>query len=268
MPSMLDEHAPWSLSKSDLAAKCPYAFKLRYLDKVARKEGTEAKIGVTAHRAQELVLKGSAPLEATATALAESPNLVHSEISSVESLVGAYGSFYERMQRFKEKWNVVQEFYEQQWAVDRDFNAIDYFDEKAFFRGVVDYAMLTADGYLVVVDHKSGKRRPVDYYSRQLEAYCVLALAHMPDLKGVHGALHFIKTQDIDWHIMRKRDEITGVLRSALREMLKRRADDLAGFEPKPQSLCKWCDYRENCDAGTEHLIATGKLKRPKKPKG
>lgn len=248
---MLNTYAPWSLSKSDLAAKCPKAFKLRYIDKLPRKEGTEAKIGVTAHRALELMLQGGESEQALAQALEEAPLLLSKEIDAVRALYPAMCDFVARMARFKEKHGAVKEFFEESWTLDRNFQPVAWDSPEAFFRGVVDYAILTESGYLVVIDHKSGRRRPVDYYAAQLDAYALLGLAHLPDIKGVHAALHFVKTKDLDWHFLRKESEIRGMLRSALMDMLKRRADMLTEFSASPSTLCKWCDFYAGCEEGT-----------------
>lgn len=266
--SLLEQYAPWSISKSDLAGKCPYAFHLRYVAKVKRAEGTHAKVGITAHRAQELILRDKmAPNEALEVAVAESPNLTSGEIAATEELKDAFGAFTLRMDKFKERFGVEEEFYEQKWAITRDYKRTGYEDADAFFRGIVDYAMLTKTGYLVVVDHKSGRQHPVDYYGRQLDAYAILGQAEFPDIKGVHASLHYMKTKDLVWHHLRRTDEINGVLRSAHKEVLARRAEELEGFKPKVNKFCKWCDYLAHCETGQQALIPASKLKRPSKKK-
>ena len=259
---MLDEHAPWSLSKSDLAAKCPYAFKLRYLEKVKRASGTHAQIGIAAHEVQEFILNDMVPKVALETALNNMPNLTVKEIETVESMLGNMASFHERMQRFRKKHDVVEVFNEQKWAINRQFEPVDWKDPDAFYRGIVDYAMLTRGGYLVVMDHKSGRRHPVEKYSRQLDSYAVLGLSMYSDIKGAHAALHYIKTGDIDWHFMRKTDVIQGLLRAALVEMLSVRAAKLPGYPVTPNKFCKWCDYIEHCPTGLEKVATEKEAKR------
>jgi hypothetical protein len=266
--SLLEEYAPWSISKSDLAGKCPFAFYLRYVVKTKRVEGTHAKVGITAHRAQELILRdGMAPNAALEVAFAESPNLTSNEIAATEELKDALGAFTLRMDRFKEKHGVVQEFYEQKWGITRDYKSTGYEDADVFFRGIVDYAMLTSSGYLVVVDHKSGREHPVDYYGRQLDAYAILGQAEFPHIKGVHASLHYMKTKNLVWHHLRRTDEIHGVLTAAHKEVLARRAEELEGFKPKVNKFCKWCDYLDHCETGQQALIPASKLKRPSRSK-
>lgn len=265
MTDFLNAFAPWSLSKSDLAAKCPFAFKLRYLDKVPRKEGKEAKIGTAAHRVQELILRGEDPRHALEAALTEMPQLLEEERAVVEDLLPAYTAFYERMLRFKDRYPIKAEYFEQEWAVNRAFEAVPYDSPDAFFRGIVDYALHVEQGYLVVIDHKSGKRKPVSNYANQLDCYAVLGLATFPELTGVHAALHYMKAKELDWHVLRRADEIRKMLKSYTRHLLTERAERLEGYNPKPGPLCKWCDYLQSCPAGNEHLVSAKSLKRSKK---
>jgi hypothetical protein len=256
MTSLLDQHAPWSISKSDLAAKCSLAFHLRYSDRLERLEGTEAKIGTAAHTAQEFALKGDDPKVALAKSLAKHTELTSKETEVVESLLSAYAGYAERIKRFKERKGVVEELVEQKWALDRSFKAVPWDDPTVFFRGVVDYAMLTGDGYMLVHDHKSGRERPVSYYQKQLDSYAVLALAQRPDVKGVQGALHFMKTKNIVWHTMRDATSIRNMLQPWLIEMLTQRANKLAQRTPTVSPLCKWCDYRDHCPDGRAFIEA------------
>lgn len=258
----LNQFAPWSISKSDLAAKCPYAFYLRYVSRLPRTAGTASKIGTAAHRVQELLLQHKAPREALDEALTEAEDLTHAEIESVEGLLGKMTDFYARIQRFKERTNIVEEFYEQNWAINSKFEAVPDDAPDIFFRGVVDYAMLTAGGYLIVIDHKSGRRHPVEKYAKQLDAYAVLGLAAHPKIHGVHAALHYIATGDIDWHHMRKTPQITKVLRPHMSEYLRTRAAGLQEFAPRVNNLCGWCDYLEHCADGKAAVAAKKEERR------
>lgn len=265
MTDFLHSFAPWSLSKSDLAAKCPYAFKLRYLDKVARREGKEAKIGTAAHTVQELILRGEDPRIALQAAFDEMPQLLEEERAVVEELLPAYTAFYERMQRFKDRYPVRAEYFEQEWAVNENFEAVPYDSPEAFFRGIVDYALVTEQNYLIVIDHKSGKRKPVSNYANQLDSYAVLGLAVHPELTGVHAALHYMKAKELDWHTLRRAHEIRSMLKSYTRDFLRKRAEKLEGYPTQTSPLCKWCDYLQNCPTGNEYLVQAKSLKRSKK---
>lgn len=252
---LLDAHAPWSLSKSDLAAKCTLAFRLRYIDKIrSGSSGTEAKVGVAAHRVQELLLQGVAPRDAIEQTLQEIQDLTSKEVETLRGLLEALIAYAKRIEDYKLRTGVVQELYEQEWAIDRNYQACAYDDPKALFRGIVDHGLLLADDAFVVVDHKSGKQREIDYYQKQLDAYAVLALAHLPQIRGVRAGIHFMKTKQLEWHTTRSRDVIENMLRPWLLHLLTSRAALLETHTANPTPLCGWCDYKDSCVAGSEFL--------------
>lgn len=259
---LLDQFTPWSISKSDLAAKCGKAFHLRYVDKLPRTTSEASRVGTAAHRVQELLLVGHAPKEALQKGLAEAIDLTSKEVEPVEALLGNMVDFVARLSRFKEKHNVVEEFYEQQWAVNRKFELVKDDDPDVFVRGVVDYAARTASNHIIVIDHKSGRRHPVEKYAKQLDLYAIFALAAFPDIGGVHAALHYIATKDIDWHHPRSARDVRKVLQPHLVEYLRQRADNLKGFEPRVNKLCGWCDYIEHCPEGTAFVAEQKEMKR------
>lgn len=256
------EHAPWSTSKRDLAAKCGYAFKLRYIDKLRVTKGTHAVVGVAAHRLQELILLGDAPSDALEKTLLEAPDLTEKEIQTVSAFLPNCEDFRTRMKLFCDKHEIVETYYEQAWAIDFDFNPVEWNHPNCMFRGVVDYALLTATRHLIVIDHKSGRVHPVDKYGRQLDAYAVLGLSVLPDIKGCQAALHYIATKDIVWNHMRSEKVIRGLLRNALKEDLAARLASLDGYEPRLNKFCKWCDFLEHCPTGTEAVASEKEKKR------
>ncbi len=269
MTSPFQQFAPWSISKSDLAAKCPFAFKLQYIDNLPRVSGTHARIGTAAHTAQEHVLKHEPPQTALETAFAEEPDLTPKEQKEVIALLPAIEAYYDRMQRYKERKGITVEFFEKKWAINEDFQPVDYYGPDVFFRGAVDHCMLTPDGYLLIIDHKSGRDRGLSYYQKQLDAYAILGMANVPGIKGVQAALHYMKSKNLIWHAMRRTSDIKGMLHPWLVGLLKARAERLEPYAPNPTFLCKWCDHREHCPEGLAYIEASALKRKPanRKPK-
>jgi len=249
--SLLDHFAPWSLSKSDLAAQCTLAFRWKYVDKIKREhESLEAKVGTAAHRVQELLLQGVAPMVALAQTFEEMPNLTSKEQDEVRKLLESLIAFADRVRAFRAAKGATDEYYEQQWAIDKQFKAVDYFSSEAFYRGVVDYGTMLPRNSLVIVDHKSGKEKPLDKHQKQLDSYAVLALAHMPEITAVRAGIHYMKTKKLDWHVSRSREHIQKILNGWLMHLLSSRAALLHSFTPNVSPLCNWCDYKNRCPEG------------------
>lgn len=244
---LVEQFAPWSPSKSDTAGQCGLKFRLQYMDKHARTTTSAAIVGVTAHRALELMLQGMPAAQAFAQAMEESPNLTKPEITSVKALRGACIKYCNRINAYKDRNPVKEEFFEKQWAVTKDFRPTDFFAEDAFFRGVVDHGLLLQNGYLIVLDHKTGRRRDPSYYGNQLDAYAVMATAHHGELRGVRTGIHFVKDEAIDWYVMRDPSYVERLLRPWLTQLLTSRADALPPFLPREGKHCKWCDFKHVC---------------------
>lgn len=249
--SLVDRFAPWSISKSDLAAQCTLAFRFKFIDRIRTESfGEEARIGTAAHRVQELILQGRHPKEAVGTTFEEQSNLTSVEQAKVQELLGAFIAFAERAEKYKRENGVTDELYENKWAVDRSMNAIAYDSKDAFFRGIVDYGMVLDTRGIVIVDHKSGKFKPIEKHQKQLDSYAVLASANLPQIKMVKAGIHYMKTQKLDWHAPRTRDVIDKMLKSWLTRLLTERANRLSVFEPTLTPLCNWCDYKTRCPEG------------------
>ena len=264
MSSVVDLYAPWSLSKSDTAAKCPLAFKKQYIEKQQRAEGTHAKIGVAAHRVQELLLMGEDPDRCLAQGLADNPRLTDKEIETVKALMPALVSFCKRIDSFADRHPIKEVHLEQKLGIRKDGSACAFDAPDAFFRGVIDFVIILESGRAVIIDHKSGKVRPIDYYAKQLDAYTVLVMAHFPEIIGSQGALHYMGAEHIDWYVTRDRATTQKMLVPYLMGLLRERAERLGEFNPKLSNLCGWCDFKHLCDAYAGSIY----FKKEPKPRG
>lgn len=249
----LMEQAPWSPSKVDKAMQCSYAYHLQYTDRLPRVSNTYARTGVTVHRAQELILEGTRPKVAVQLAIEENDELTHDEKELVQTFIDPMISFEERLKRFMHKHGVASILLEQKWAINENFEPCDFFSDDAMVRGVIDLAMLTQKGYVIIIDHKSGKKKPVTKFALQLDTYIVMAHAHYPDCKGVQAALHFVKHQDIVWDELRSPNHIVDVLQPWLKGHLSKAAGNVAERAPNTGWWCNWCDFKSQCPAWDEN---------------
>lgn len=249
------EYSPWSPSKVDLAARCPRAFKYRYVDKIKTdKKGSAAKVGTTAHKAQELSIEGASTKEAFELAITEyAHELTTSEIEQVNSFAPAVEEFGSFLTRFKNKYGVRAIYAEKEWAIDANFNACDYSSKTALIRGIIDLVLLLDNGQAVIIDHKSGKKKPVESYSTQLDTYAILALANNPEIKAVQCAIHFMAHEKVEWYVLRRRDDIQSLLHPWLVSLLNKRATGLEGYNPVVKRwTCGWCDFLKVCPEGNQ----------------
>ena len=244
-------YGPWSPSKATLAGDCPLAFKYKYIDnvKIDLPPNSGAVVGVAVHRAQELILGGIKASEALDQSIVEnSEKLTYKDKEQVKTFVQPLIEFNERIAKFKINKGVKEILIERKWAINSNFEPCDFFDSSGLIRGVVDLCMVMHSGHIIIIDHKTGKVRPVDYYRTQLDFYTIMALAHYEDLKGVQCALHYVAHGRLDWASPIKSTYIRDVLQPWILDYLAKKSARVESNEAKPGFHCRWCDFRDICE--------------------
>jgi hypothetical protein len=120
-------------------------------------------------------------------------------------------------------------------AVDRNFQPCDWGD--AWSRGIVDLLVTNKDTALVV-DYKTGKRKPSD----QLSLYAAYVFAHYPEVQQVTTAFVWLKDRRVDKETF-TRDDIAAIWQRFLPVVIKIEASlDSNKWPAKPSGLCRqWC---------------------------
>lgn len=263
MNEVVARYAPWSISKVDLAKKCPRAFRFRYVDKMPSVGGTEARVGTVVHRSLELQLQQSplSPDAAQAQAIAEARDITSVEAEKVSTFYENVVAYVARTHKYRMNNNVIYEAQEQRWGIDENGDAIDYDSPSAFMRGAVDHVLMEERGGVLVVDHKSGKNKPIDEFGKQLDTYSILAHANIAAAKSANLHIHYVKTGTMDKYCVRTREYTRAVLVPWLRGYIEQHATALGDFTPTTNTLCGWCDYLAQCPEGTA-FVAAKKLSR------
>jgi len=140
---------------------------------------------------------------------------------------------------------------------------VEYYDIKGQIDEIVEY-----DGEIYIVDKKSTKRipyKPYDTHVRQVEIYSVL-LWRQFNVKAEYGAVLYIqKLHEPDelgenkfrvkvytWQL-RDIEEIEKELLEKL-EKIKSALEKDELPEANPNSLCKWCNWKDQCREGTTEI--------------
>ena len=284
------EHAPWSISKSEVIGKCSLQYAFKYGNGGIQKTAElipyqAATIGVVVHKTLELSLSDSFDLSnpkippetrvktSMAMALDTYPYeekkpvapLTHDEIEQVQGYFDQIVAYVKKIDDRKTRFNVYQTLQERRWGITPDFKSSEFFDpwpkevapgepkppvnHKVFFRGVVDYAMLLRSHHAVIIDHKSGKVKPLDKTAAQTRAYCVMALANHPELLGVQTAINYIMFNEEPWNPHVTAAIIRDTYHPWLINFVLTNGRNLLHSEPRPQKgwWCSWCGYRPVC---------------------
>lgn len=257
IPEHVKKHSPWSISKAGVIEKCSLQYDFKYVQKMKELvQFEQSRVGTAVHRALEFGLRGVPQKEAFIHAT-DQFELSNDETETLQGFWESVEKFLKLMASFRQQHDVKDTFIEEQWAVGHDFSAVEFFNPNAFFRGVVDYGMLSGKNDLIVIDHKSGKERDLSYYATQFNAYAVLGLARRPDIRGIQTAVHFVQSGRLAWNKYVPASVIRNQLTPWLVDHLSRAAIPL--LKPAEASKgwwCNWCGYKPTCPAHKEDNTA------------
>lgn len=252
IPEHVLKGGPWSMSKAGVIEKCSLQFDFKYRQKVKEQVTFEqSRVGVAAHKALELMLGGTKQKMSFDIA-ADENELTHDEREQLQCFWDQIARFVKRMTEFKQKHGVKEQLVliERKWGVTAGFKKTGFFDKNVFFRGVLDYALPTARGDLIIIDHKSGKEKELEHYEKQFKGYCIMALAQEPALKGVQCAINFLQTDHLAWAKYVSADTIRDeYIPWLIEDLTKSCAKLLEPPAPTKGWFCNWCGYKPICQA-------------------
>lgn len=258
LPEHVKKNGPWSISKLGTIEQCSLKFHYKYGPPKFKEPETateESQIGVLVHRALELALGGMKPARAVQQALDER-DVLSDQRDTVMGFFEQICSGVNRFEKLKAVWGVKNTpnhvMIERKWGLRADFSACQFFDnENVVFRGVVDYALLTAKNNLVIVDHKTGKERALDYYDAQFKSYCLLAVAKFPEVKNIQTGINFVLADKPLWSPKTvSAEQVREEYRPWLISYMTKACEGLTEPPtPTKQKLCDWCGYKSICPA-------------------
>lgn len=264
--------APWSATKLKLAVKCPFRAYQAFVAK-EKEVFTQAQnnspmiVGIKMHTFMELMLskfpKGQFPNDADLNLLGQrfrqvilkDEDITIEEKDNIHSIYDSALSVCQRLLSYKLKTQSVT-MVEAEVGIDKHMKPIGFFDKDVFFRGKVDYLMITKNGAVAVIDHKTGQWPNLKGHELQLRAYevmIVLALKNKIkedyniELSSFISGLAFIATEDVLWDKVKPLKLVEGSGIKHFVENLNRVADDVFKQTIKRGNHCDYCGYKHLC---------------------
>jgi hypothetical protein len=248
---------PWSFSKMETAESCPAQFGHKHVTKTAAAPApSDTKVGIVAHAILERRIKGEQDKDARRAAIEKDP-LTTQEQDSLRTLGEAMDEFLKRFDVFCKREGVTRVLCEEDWGFTETYGKTGFFDKDVFFRGKLDLGAITRDNDLYLIDHKSGRAKPLDRDQKkrqQLQAYAVLALANLPDVAGVRGGINFLQGDEnlrLQFNTYTPADRVRAVFAPWLYMRINAAAENLEGpLEARPATRwpCAWCQYQAVCE--------------------
>jgi ATP-dependent exoDNAse (exonuclease V) beta subunit len=258
---------PWSMSKAALARNCPFSFQLKYLKRIreiAPPRSPGSRIGKAVHRMLESFLQGipEGALQQTLLGISMREKLTSVETEEAMSYLHNIRMFTEKVQAYKQKHSISEEFIEHKFSFTDDLQATPYNDKSELFKGIWDLAFKTPDNYVIIIDHKSGEKLDLpqvqEKYGHQHKLYAVGAMTKFPDLSGVQMAFNFIQKDHIVWLPMISRVTIENDLVPWFVSYLNGSAEQAQTDRAIKSWLCSFCGYMPACPLNMQHPITKG----------
>ncbi len=253
---VVKEHAPWSISKAQVAKQCPHRFYLQYIVKKRMNvpPSKEALIGTAAHSALEYAIGGGGKLSVAKCfkmAIVEH-KLTTQEIEVVRSFQPAVENFKRKLLGYKQRHKGEAPKIEQKLAVDFEGKPVKFWaNDKALIRGVIDLSMRFAGRpHALILDHKTGKERELVYFENQFNAYALFMKAVAPELTDIKLGINFLKADRVEFMdgMLNVRD-IQPLFEAVLSFLNENTVDANNHKLVRPGPLCNWCDYKSICSA-------------------
>jgi len=219
----------WSFSRYGDYKRCPAYAKYKHIDKLKEPENDAMARGTAIHKLAEDFTTGA--LRKLPAELAQ----FDAEFAGVK----------------KQKHKLM----EQQWTFTRDWQPTAWDDWKnAWLRVKVDLALVTPDGVLKIVDHKTGQMREEKHeeYAEQINLYEVAGLAAaaagmLPRaIERVEAELWYLDAGVIwpESPASIPMQDLPKLKKAWEKKVIPMLSD--TRFAPRPGNYCRWCAFSQS----------------------
>lgn len=252
---------PFSHSRLSCFERCPYSFKLKYIDRIeAQEEKPECfQRGIRIH---EEIETGKDTEEANnAYRLSDtarpSDRPIYSYRNTNQSARKGYKGGLLQSKIYKKESVYAIEQKEVPFAFDKNFGITEYESSRVYFRGVIDYLKFETNSKetteivglqgmegikkILVYDWKTGKKTGDRF---QMEIYLLYASLCYPRVSDISGYFVYVD-QD------RKSKEYRVTDTSLVIKKLQGKINQIVSctdFVPVPGYSCSFCDYKKICE--------------------
>ena len=147
-------------------------------------------------------------------------------------------------------------------SVEANFNIV--LADTVVLNGFIDRVQVDPDGMLHVADYKTTKDKKYlkDYF--QLETYAFALMLENPEIKKMRASYVMLR-HNFDYLTEEfTREEIMGTVGQKFLDYAEKIKAERT-WRAQPQFLCKFCDFVDTCQEGTDYLIRRGIIdKAPK----
>lgn len=220
----------WSYSRLSVYRKCPRQFKYKFIDKLAEPKSDAMERGNELHLTLQRFIEGRTKAIPAA----------------MKKTLGTAYAHLALLRKMKAKCEL-------EWAVDKDWKPVSWFDKQTWFRAKLDafYVDQTLN-ILDLTDHKSGKIYS-DQHAEQLELYAAVGYAFHPEVTEIVARMLYIDQGSSVPSVFTDLPKTIPILRKKWARIAAPIFKDKT-FKAVPSRECNWCPFSSRrggpCDKG------------------
>lgn len=228
----MNKITPISFSSLKTFATCPLKFKFTKIDNLPKPDNYYATVGSLVH---EYLAYGKYSIEAPLEAIEEAKQIVENYHRTFEPTL-----------------------VEQQIAFDSEWNEVDFDDENAMIRGIIDAVVDDRNGNYTIIDYKTNHQPDAD--PLQLELYAYMWYKKVKDIKSITTRFEFVRLNKSTEKTYEAFDLETSDLPELIARYIEKmqEAVDNNTFEPVVGTHCSYCPYSGICPQYTTILSMKG----------
>lgn len=263
--------APWSATKLKTATKCPFRAYYSWVEKSKEihnvpLDDSPMIIGIQIHTLMELILdkfpddifphmKDVQALGDRMLQVILKEDLTIREQDVIDSL---YFGTVSTCQRFlAHKFNSKSlTFVEIPVAIDTLLQPVDFNSRDAFFRGKIDFTMITPSGSVAIIDAKTGQWPSLKAHAQQLRVYEILTAYSLKkrfkdeyniDLTSIISGLAYVASEEVLWDKSRTIALVEGAGTQNFINEINTISNKVFVKEIKRGNHCDFCGYKHLC---------------------
>lgn len=226
-----------SYSRITTYQKCPYKYKLKYVDKLGFPESIYLKSGKKMH---EIIAKR------TEECIRLGMNIVNfTDISDYDKdAVDVLKDFTLNLPPDMKEYGIEKEF-----GITSDWKPCEFDSEEASYRGIIDFYAVDGDNILEIIDYKTGFRvmpKSEFAYDLQLKLYSAYLLALHENISQIYLTRYYPRMNRYH-NILVNRQDI-----EEFKEELSQISDRICNdneYKPIVTPQCILCDARHICES-------------------
>ena len=233
------------LSKSAVNSflKCRREFKYAYIDKIEQEPNEYMELGTDVHEIAERFVKNGG---------------IHADDyrQKLDEIAEDVGSRFDLTIHLNHLADFFEEVFHNTDMDYKVFCAEEYlFDEEHNFSGLCDLVVRDENNDIIIIDYKTGRSGSIKKYRLELIYYKMLLESKYPNANifsagiyftkdGKFRFINFVEEQDKGAYCTQKDYEAALDLLDFVRKEVEAQR-----FQPNRQFICKYCGYKDRCEA-------------------